>query len=276
MHISENLIFMDLHKTGSSFVSQVLSKVVGGRSTEPHLQIRSSDEIYGKKVLGTIRNPWDWYLSLWAYGCDKRGDFYGRVIKSDSRFRGLGWRQDPYEAAINLFTKRSRQAERWKKTYQDVNDPTAFREWLGMVHNENFWFDYGEGYGRAPLNKFAGLYTYRYLKLYCCAKNRNNALLNISTYDQLVSFEKENCFIDFFITNENLNIDLLRALEKLEIMISKEDRDSIFSAKKVNTSSKKRGVSFYYDSETRNMIYEREKMIIDKFAYPKPRLANSS
>ena len=271
MHISEKLIFVDLHKTGSSFVSQALDKIVGGRSTRPHIQISSNNTIRGKTVLGTIRNPWDWYLSLWAYGCDNRGDFYGKVIKSDSRYKGLGWRQDPLEAASAFFFgKRSGQAALWQKVYRDVNDASLFRDWLRMVHDENYWFDFGEGYGQTTLSKFAGLYTYRYLKLYCCKKYETKKLKKISAYDQLVEFDLKNCFVDIFLKNENLNSDLLAALQSQGIEISDADRELLFSKDKVNTSSKKKGVSFYYDSETIDLVLERDKLIGKKFAYIQP------
>ena len=48
-----------------------------------------------------------------------------------------------------------------------MNDAGAFREWLFMLHDEEYKFDLCEGYGCSTISKYAGVLTYRYIKLFC-------------------------------------------------------------------------------------------------------------
>ena len=97
---------------------------------------------------------------------------------------------------------------------------------------------------------------------------------SISTFETLMEYEKENCFIDHFIRNESLDFTLFKALELSEIGISNNAQAKIMSMPRTNTSSRKWAPTFYYDSDSENLIFEREKLIIEKFGYVAPSLRN--
>ena len=208
MFVSEKIVYLELHKTGCTHIRNVVNDLVEGEFRGKHNQINS--DLLGEKkiIIGSIRDPWEWYTSLWAYGCDRKGGVFSEVTKSGIEFKDFNWRKNPYFAFFELLKSLSRSPDKWRRTYKDVSDAGAFREWLYMMHDKKYWNDFREGYGKRLLSNFAGLLTYRYLKLFCVKEGELNRINDIRTYDQLVAYEKENCFISYFIRTENLENDL--------------------------------------------------------------------
>jgi hypothetical protein len=273
MFVSDKIVFMELQKTGCTHIRNLLMEIVGGKFVERHIQADPRLFTDGRYFLGSVRDPWDWHISLWAYGCDNKGDFHSNVTTQGIRLRSRGWKLHPYSTLIDVLESRPNwHAGQWKRTFRDVNDPGAFREWLRMLHDETYWRDVGEGYWRYPLNRFAGLLTYRYMKIFTCKKGEADALQAISTPEQLVEHERKNGFIDYFIRNERLEADLLDALKFTRIEVPDEAAAKMQSRPRTNTSSKKHGPGYYYDAETEKLVGDRDRLIIDKFGYVAPSL----
>lgn len=273
MFVSDKIVFLELQKTGCTHIRNLLKEIVGGKFVERHVQADRHLFTDGRIFLGSVRDPWDWHVSVWAYGCDGRGDFFSNVTTKGVRIKNRGWKLHPYSTLIEYLECRpNRHPEQWKRTFRDVNDPGAFRQWLHMLHDETYWPDVGEGYWRSGLSRFAGLLTYRYMKLFTCKKGELAALRSVSTPEQLVEHEMGNCFIDHFIRNEKLESDLLDALKFTGAEVSQETASKIESRPKTNTSSKKHGPRYYYDAETEKLVGDRDRFIIDKFGYLAPSL----
>ncbi len=273
MFVSDKIVFLELQKTGCTHIRNLLKEIVGGKFVERHVQADRHLFTDGRIFLGSVRDPWDWHVSVWAYGCDGRGDFFSNVTTKGVRIKDRGWKLHPYSTLIEYLECRpNRHPEQWKRTFRDVNDPGAFRQWLHMLHDETYWPDVGEGYWRSGLSRFAGLLTYRYMKLFTCKKGELAALRSVSTPEQLVEHEMGNCFIDHFIRNEKLESDLLDALKFTGAEVSQETASKIESRPKTNTSSKKHGPRYYYDAETEKLVGDRDRFIIDKFGYLAPSL----
>ena len=268
MYVSDRLVFVELQKTGSSHVVRLLKgtvagKIVGKHNTPPRRLLNSS-----RKFIGSIRDPWEWYVSLWAYGCDKRGGLYDEVTRADSAIRtARDWILSPVYSASLLYSRISRSPELWRRCYADPDDPKAFRDWLRMVHDGRHWHDVGESYGRYPMSRVAGLLTYRYLKLYC-----RNGFKSIGSLEGLRDYEERNCYVDYFIRNEDLEGGFAAALRHAGIPLSDEQRSRVDSAGRTNASSRKHPAAFYYDDETARIVGRRERLIIDKFGYKPPSL----
>ncbi|PSO70695.1 MAG: hypothetical protein BRC42_09380 [Cyanobacteria bacterium QS_1_48_34] len=102
MFVSEKVVFVELHKTGCIHIRNALKEVLGGEFVGKHNQVSSDLFTKGKIFLGSIRHPWEWYISLWAFGCDnqggghldvitKEGGVFSRVTKSKGfNFREVG------------------------------------------------------------------------------------------------------------------------------------------------------------------------------------------
>lgn len=271
MFVSDRIAFIELHKTGCTHIRQLLRELVGGEFVGKHNQ--AGPELFGgdRLLLGSIRNPWDWYISLWAYGCDGKGFIYRSTTPDRLRLRDHGWRQHPLLAMRKLLSQRpSPRAAEWQRTYRDVRDAGAFRQWLRMIHDPAYQEDIGEGYADAPVSRVAGLMSYRYLLLFTCRSERE-PLEGIGSYAQLVEHERSRCFIDRFIRNEHLEADLFGALEHSGLAVPESKQAEILSRPRTNRSSRQHGADHYYDADTAALVADSEKLIVDKFGYPAPR-----
>lgn len=271
MFVSDKIVFMELQKTGCTHIRNLLKELVGGKFVERHNQADPHLFTDGRSFLGSVRDPWDWHVSVWAYSCDSKGDFFSNVSTSGIRLRDRGWRKHPFSLFVELLQSRpNRHSEQWKRTFRDANDAGAFREWLHMLHDETYWAGVGEGYWRFPLNRFAGLLTYRYMKIFTCKKGELGNLRAVSTPEQLAEHERKHCFIDCFIRNERLESDLIDALKVTKVEVPHDAAAALMSRPKTNISTKKHGTRYYYDSDTEKLVGERDRFIIDKFGYLAP------
>ena len=265
MFVSGNVVFIELHKTGCTHIGKLLSSLMEGRQIGKHNP--ATPELFRDRryFLGSIRNPWEWYVSLWSYGCDKKGGLYESVTRGRGTLRGLGWRSNPWGAALVLAADLSREPDTWKQCYADVHDASQFRNWLYMMHDKSYWPHFGEGYASSRLKTFAGFLTFRYLKLFC-----RRDLKEVRSFRALRDFAGTNCYIDHFIRNERLEEDLIGALDSCGVRLSENQRDRIRSSGRTNASSRKQNASYYYDDDTIALVYERERFIVDKFGYVPP------
>lgn len=271
MFVSDRIVFVELQKTGCTHIRNLLKEIVGGEFVERHIQADPRLFVDGRSFLGSVRDPWDWYVSLWAYSCDSKGDFFDNVTTQGIRLRKRGWRLRPYALLVETLQSRPNwHAGQWRRTFRDINDAGAFREWLYMLNDPAYWADVGEGYWRCPLNRFAGLLTYRYMKLFTCKAGELDLLRAVRTPEQLAAHEATHSFIDHFIRNEYLESDLLAALQRMQVDVPPNMQAKLVSAPRTNTSSKKHGTSYYYDADTEKLVGDREQLIIDKFGYTAP------
>lgn len=271
MFVSDRIVFMEMQKTGCTHIRNLLKEFVGGRFVERHNQADPRLFTGNPSFFGSVRDPWDWHVSVWAYSCDRKGDHYSNVSTRGIRLRDRGWRLHPFSLLVEVAQSRPNwHPEQWKRTFRDANDPGAFREWLHMLHDDTYWPDVGEGYWRFPLNRFAGFMTYRYLRVFTCKRGELDKLKDVATPTQLLQHDRDSCFIDRFIRNENLESDLVDALKSAGIEIPHQAAAALTARPRTNTSSKKRDFRHYYDAGTEKLVGDRDSLIVDKFGYLAP------
>ena len=109
MFLSDKLLYAQMQKTGCSHLTELFSSFLEGKTLRKH-RIPGKAHIKSDRLkASSIRNPWNWYLSLWSYGVSDRGGFRGRVERrgfSAKRFisgpgEELGWLQTK-EGRFNL------------------------------------------------------------------------------------------------------------------------------------------------------------------------------
>lgn len=107
MHDFGKIVYLDLQKTGSSFVSQFLRAacIHPERRLQKHAWIEddfSSDAVY----FITVRHPLMLYSSLYRFGLDRRGGIHNRLVEANrasvySSFESFtAFMLDPGNAAI--------------------------------------------------------------------------------------------------------------------------------------------------------------------------------
>ena len=293
MLISEKLIFVELQKTGSTHIKGLLRKLLGGENDGKH-NVPTPEQIdSGRKFVASVRNPWSWYLSLWSYGCLQKGELFERLT-NEKKWRKMldkeeseadaesDAAEDKAEADADASEEGAEGKAKGKKDkslpdnftpdrartfwYADPDNAEAFREWLQAVLATRPLRKVLEtGFGKSPISRAGGLMTFRYFTL--CTRNGENVDQSVSTLEALQKYDQENCFIDYFVRNESLAEDLIKALDGCGVPLDDAQRKQIREAKKTNVSSRPHGPEYYYDKASIQLVARREKFIIEKFSY---------
>lgn len=219
-------------------------------------------------IAGSVRNPWDWYVSVWAYGCDGEGDLRRRLA-GPVRLLGHGYRESPAMGVSNLLHELVRRRRPWKDTYTDSSSPALFRRWLTFLLDPGRSRAPGEDYWRSPLSSFAGFYTYRYCRLF----HRTVGHLydgSVSGGEALREADEKLNIVQCMIRMENITEGIFRLLDMAGIEPGEETAGKIRKMGRTNPSSRKRETSFYYDRATSELVGKRESMIVDKYGYRPP------
>jgi hypothetical protein len=272
MFITANKIaFVELPKTGTTHVDNLLSQLLDGHQIGKHNRPGRDLWDAGHTFVGSIRNPWDWYVSLWTYGCNRKGGVYENATRplGVSVDRSVLWRHPAY-VFRSMLSARKRRPEAWLEVYANAEDPDAFRQWLRMMHDPAFWSDFGEGYSLSTVKPAAGFYSYRFLCLFCRDATPLFRSSKLGRYDELAEFERRQNYISHFIRCESLESDLIKTLAACGSPLCAEEEAYVLAQQKSNVSSRGRDLEFYYDQEAIDLISAREKLITERFGYAPP------
>lgn len=272
MFISDKVIFLQLDKTASTYITKLLDTVTPGESRAKHSRLEQGAG--GRCVIGSVRNPWDWYVSLWAYGCAGRGKVYRqltmafplavyRLVKWNALHPG-NWGETTRKMVLHC---RNDSAD-WRRLYGRADDPALFREWLRLILSEpgkdilsGRW-----AYSPLPLRAFTGLLTYRFLRLFVEAEVWDREAGGLRSPAQIEALYRGHRNADRFIRMEHLTEDLVSILQELEIHL---DRSDFLPGSKINTSEHN-DAAFYYDAETIELVRQQEQLLISEFGYEPP------
>ena len=266
MFETEKLIYLQLQKTGSTHIAKLLRENVGGSLVKKHESL--SERETKKYVIGSIRSPYEWYVSLWAHGCRGRGNLVSNLNK---RFHfGYLLRKltsNPGKIGLvfqSIMSSITKPTSVWRDVYSDVNDSENFKRWLKLLLDPARRFDMCENYAEVCGKSEFGYMTHRYLKVYT-TKGAWTGFKG-GRYESLLEFDKSENLVDSFIRVENLEGDFLVALQDAGYRTDTTLGNAVTKSEKTNQSPH-REASDYYDDELRTIILEKEKLIFEKH-YP--------
>ncbi|MEP4308794.1 MAG: hypothetical protein ABJ364_03515, partial [Lentilitoribacter sp.] len=212
MIVTDSSIFIHLQKTGGTHVAKVLSELLDIDASVSHDQLRKPDPT--REIIMGIRNPWDWYVSLWAYGCQSKGRLFGYTtspklaaarlplgasLKNPSRWRDL---------SIHLRNLINKDDGFWRDCYANSEDPECFRAWIKAIMTEHTSRQTGEEYSALALNESCGLMTSRFLKLSLPLSNWNTVRNSIKTPSDAKQVIAKYGLVSRYIRTEHMSEDL--------------------------------------------------------------------
>ena len=271
MFVSDRLIYLQMRKTACTHIAHLLAECIGGKEVGyKHNPLPTDYPIAERLIIGSIRNPWDYYVSSWAYGIKNQEDgLYKRVTT-----RNFGrYLRNPHlwsRAPRGLFNMATKPVARWEATYADFDDAILFRNWLKMIYTPRRKYDMGESYGFSSVANFVGLMTFRYAKLFW----RDNRPLFNNTIHSLTDFcrgDSELNLLQYVIRTESLETDFITALQKVGYTLTAFQIEQIQQAKRTNVSSHQ-AACYYYDADTLALIAEKERFLIEAYRYEPPTL----
>ncbi|MBI1390629.1 MAG: hypothetical protein GC154_19540 [bacterium] len=254
MIVTDRFIYLHLQKTGGTHLRVLFRKYFPELLEEQfHPRLPNGYLPKNKIVLGSIRNPWDWYISLWAYSCESASGFRNKVYAEDDDIPG-------------------KPIEQWRECFADPMDSQCFKMFLRMLYDPERRHDYQENYGVSSVWNIVGYYTYMYLRMYWMVINPLYPPNLIQNYNQLKYVDSSNNLIKHIIRCETLEEDFVRFMAGLNIPLTQHDVDELMAMPKSN-SSRHRPAIEYYDDESIQWVAEKEKLIIEKYGYSPPQSA---
>lgn len=236
MHDFGNLVYLDLQKTGSTFVSHFLNRTCKLPLVREIKHARIDGWRYNKRAFYfiTIRHPVTQYSSLFRYGLDRRGGLYERLKK-------LG-KGDLYRG-----------------------DRDSFNRWLRFLLDFSNAALLGEDYERAPVAYNLGFLSFRYLML-SLARPLRTLSKNPESVDVL-RFAKDNTIVSHVILNESLNDGLLKlaTVIKPEYFDQNAVRKFFDGQARVNASTVNAKEIEGIDDDVRKLIREKERLLLEYY-----------
>jgi hypothetical protein len=266
MLISDHLIFLQLQKTACTHIAAELKDRIGGRVIGKHQPLDKCPD--GVVIAGSVRNPWDWYVSLWAYGCSGHGavrnaltrDTVGAALRRSLRKPG----ELPAELSRASRLSGANRAF-WERVYRNPNDPGAFRAWLLRLLTTSVKSDVFEDRRTLPFFKEVGLYTARYAQIFTRLRAWKKQAPHIGTIEALKAYLDTEVFVDRFILMERLEEDLAALLCELGHECTAES----LRGEKRNTS-KRLAYADYHDGESVALIAKQDRLVASRQGYRAP------
>ena len=97
MFLTNSFCYLEMMRSGSTHIHKLLKKYNPegeqiGHHGPASDKILKSDRVF----VGSIRNPWSWYLSVWSFGCENGGHLHYRLTHKKIYFDQLGFKIKPY------------------------------------------------------------------------------------------------------------------------------------------------------------------------------------
>ena len=253
MFVTDSFVYIQMQKTGCTHIASLLNEIFEGQQIGKHNALAPSELLPNRIVISSIRNPWDWYLSLWLYGVAGKGGFMHRLT--------------------NLKLMGSKQREVWRNLYSS-DDINLYRQWLKLIHSSDIGVELDDEYGNTfALSDSLGFMRYRYLRL-CWKHGVAKWRPSLDNFDDLHAYDSNLCFIDFFIRQESLETDLINICTEIRLLTSFEE-EIIKNAGRTNASTRDYKIEEYYDQESIDLIMHRDQLIVKKFNYRPPIICES-
>jgi hypothetical protein len=281
MIITDRVVFLQLQRTGCTHIERLLNDMFGGHDPfGKHRPLPRDFDFGSRLIVGSIRNPWDWYVSLWAYACNGQGGPYRRSIQrrslrrvlADARARRLAGGRTLLDLVTISMCELDRPVRQWRHLQSNSHEPRHFREWLKLTLDSRRRYDLYQDYGHSPISAFTGLLTYLYELLYL----RDSEILfrkaALPDLDALRQHDRAYNILAHTIRTECLEDDLIEALRHAGYGLTAHQEARIRSAEPTNASQRSREVAYYYDAESAELVGTKEQLIREKYGYTGPSL----
>ncbi|MBN8489632.1 MAG: hypothetical protein J0M20_18115 [Burkholderiales bacterium] len=267
MLVTDRLIFLELQKSGSTHVRALLQIVLGGHGNERHNPITPELLAQGLPRLGGTRSPWDWYVSLFCFGCEERGPLQNRLRRQAERGRrgARGLRH-----ATGQQGQRSQFASRFTpdEWFENAADVEHFRDWLRALLDPAHALLVNRGYAMSGYAPIGGLMTYRYCRLFL--RDSGDLPGWVGGTETLHAHARGSFLLHYQIEQARLLDDLLDVLRALRVPLTEEQLQAMRALRPQNTSTRPLPVAAYYDDETRALVGQRERFIAERHGYTPP------
>jgi len=233
MIATERFVFVHMHKTGGQTINEVISRCIAGHQIigyhYPHSAV---PEQYAQlPIVGFVRNPWDWYVSWYAFNRRPKAVNPLFSICSDG---GKADFNTTVRNLVNLGNDSVRSGQ--------------YRDALISVLPDNLIGNRGVGLTKTCLRNF---------------EDNDTAYVSWLFIRMLGLANQEKTYIGRF---ENLGSDFVKILNRLDVPQTEGIEHALNRTRPINSSSHSH-YSHYYDEELRELINHKDSYLINRFNY---------
>jgi len=233
MIVTNRFVFIHMHKTGGQTLNDVIADCVPGCREVGYHFPRSEvpAEARALPVVGMVRNPWDWYVSWYAF--NKRPNIHNQLyhVVSD------GGRENFRETVTNLVNLGS-----------DGPAHAAHREELMARLPETLQGNRAAGLTKSSIRELAESGSGYYSWLF-------DRMIGDTADDATLVGRFENLDDDFLAIMNRLGVPEAGALGKA------------LAGRRRKNASRHSHYSHYYDDELRDLVAVRDRRLIDAYGY---------
>lgn len=274
---ASSIVLLQLQKTGGTHAERLMRTHLGATGGAKHRPLPDGWARDGRLVLGGVRNPWDWYVSYFAYGCERRGGITDEYLIADGftrprlrmarhRLRNVPAPALARGAPALLVHEARHRAAPWADLLDDARDVDKFRRFLARLLDPGSRFASAMDYGFSPHADRIGLFSYLYLLLYL--RERHNLFRPGGPVAAGGAALDAALVVDRFLPMERLEAALAEALEAAGETVAANAVTAQMGQDRSNASkSRESDYRIYYDDETRDLVADRERLIIDRHGY---------
>lgn len=249
----EKYIYLDVYKSGSAHLKHLLPEITEGeqvrlRRHAPITAARPYSWTGGKLVFVTVRNPWDWYTSLWSYACERKG-------------------------AIWRFFSEALPKDELKMMFDTQNPVVSFEKWLRAVNDKDFMTRViRNNLPESGLAGIVGLYTFRFMRVTTPYPTLFLKNWLVPSIDAAIRYERWFHMYREVLRSESLNTDLKAFVAKYRQRCRfKPDAEAIIdrlAAAPRNASTRVLpGFRDYYTDSTRQLVADKDRLFLELFDY---------
>jgi len=236
MIVTDHFVYIHVSRSGGTFLNKlIMEQVPGARMIQYHGQLKDLPEQFAKlPVIGFVRNPWDWYVSMY---CDyrRKGQYVFQILSDRgalqfhpavTRFLNLG---DGSEESGRLLKQLVRTAPRV------INRQRPGRRELPGLKSDQF-ANYPEG---------IGYYSWLFRLMFDSDREHS---IHIGRF-------------------ENLREEMLRLFEETGTPITSGIEAYLREAKPLNASPRPDGYVGGYPPQLEKLVAEKDADLIERFNY---------
>ena len=236
MIVTDHFVYIHVSRTGGTFLNRlILSQFPGARMLQYHGHLENLPPVYAHlPVIGFVRNPWDWYVSMFN-DYQRKPQFVFQALSNNGRLDF----QNTVTRFLNLGDKSPESQELLRQLIElapETLDPQQPRGNTLPGLEEKHFACYPTG---------VGYYSWLF------------ELMFRSKHEQQIHH-------GLF---ENLREDTLRLFEETGVTITKHMMAYLKLEPRLNKSVRPVEYTGIYSPELRELLAKREQAIIERFGY---------
>jgi len=233
MIITEKFVFIHMHKTGGQTVNDIINHCMPERQFVGYHYPRAyiPDSARHLPVVGISRNPWDWYVSWYAF--NRRSSEKSPLFKVVSE-SGQGNFRTTIENLIQLGSDRDQSKQHRNQLVEMLPNSLDGNRGIGLTKN--------------CIREFAdndsGYYSWMFRRM--CG-HKNDAMTLVGQFENLQD--------DFLRIMVDLGVDEVSAMQ------------AEFVERKRKNASQHSHYSHYYDEDLKALVAKKESSVVEQFDY---------